>query len=169
MGIAKLVQTKRWIVRLMNEDNFLELAQALWSNVTPEEEKKMRSWDYCQISPEFPCFVLQYYSALSFVPTHWTIVDIGCYLAVQSYLYVDYKNYIGIDNVPIEYRVATPNSMHYELSFQLFKSLGYLEDLELNLKQTFAICNYVPDAECRKLVRETFPNCLIYYPSLASK
>lgn len=34
-----------------------------------------------------------------------------------------------------------------------------------NMPNVFAICSYVPDNEARKLVKENFKNCLIYYPS----
>ena len=37
---------------------------------------------------------------------------------------------------------------------------------KLDLKECFAICNYVPSwgGDNKKMVRETFENCYVYYP-----
>lgn len=36
---------------------------------------------------------------------------------------------------------------------------------QFDLDETFAICSYVPDDEAQELVRKTFKNLFVYYPS----
>jgi hypothetical protein len=37
--------------------------------------------------------------------------------------------------------------------------------LHLDKTRCFAISSYVPDDEANKLIRETFPNLIVFYPS----
>lgn len=108
-------------------------------------------------------FTRVYKSLLSIVPKHYTIIDLGCSYAAQCYFFKDYEAYIGVD-VDDEERFATDNTTHYQMSMQKFIK-EILPDLHLNLKECFAICSYVPDAEGTELARHTFPNILVYYPS----
>lgn len=108
-------------------------------------------------------FTRVYKSLLDIVPKHYTIIDLGCCYAPQCYYFEDYEAYIGVD-VDDEERFATENTTHYQMSIQKFIK-EVLPDLHLNLKETFAICSYVPDWEATELARQTFPNILVYYPS----
>ena len=108
-------------------------------------------------------FTHVYKSLLNIVPKHFTIIDLGCCYAPQCYYFKDYKKYIGVD-VDDEERFATSNATHYSVSIQKFIK-DVLPELNLNLKQTFAICSYVPDDEATELARKTFPNILVYYPN----
>ena len=115
------------------------------------------------IDYDFMGFTRVYKSLLSVVPKHFTIIDLGCCYAAQSYYFKDYKTYIGVDTLEEE-RFKTDNTIHYRMTIQEFIKME-LPMLHLDLKQCFAICSYVPDDEATKLARETFPNILVYYPS----
>lgn len=108
-------------------------------------------------------FTRVYKSLLNIVPKHYTIIDLGCCYAPQCYFFKGYEAYIGVD-VDDEERFAVDNTTHYQMSIQKFIK-EVLPELHLNLKECFAICSYVPDAEATELARRTFPNILVYYPS----
>lgn len=105
--------------------------------------------------------VLKVYKSLSeIIPKHYAVVDLGCYVAAQSYLFKDYKKYIGVDVCNLE-RFNPSNSEHYVCSIQDFIKN---EAHKLDLDETFAICSYVPDFEATTLAREHFKNIMVYYP-----
>lgn len=105
-----------------------------------------------------------YKAATLFVPQSKVIIDCGCAYAFQSWYFKDYKKYIGIDNgVCVSDVLRTENSEFYFRSIQSFIK-NVFPQLEYSLDEVFAICSYVPDENARKLVRETFPYCLVYYP-----
>lgn len=105
-----------------------------------------------------------YKAATLFVPKDKIIIDLGCAYAFQSWYFKDYKKYIGVDVLCNESDVLkTENSEFYFMSIQnfiknIFPKLGYSKN------EVFAICSYVPDKNARKMVREFFKNCLVYYP-----
>ena len=75
---------------------------------------------------------------------------------------VFYNGYIGVDVDVPEVHFETENMKLYEMPIQKF--CKKVVDEKWNLEKYFAICSYVPDDDARKCVRETFPNCLVYYP-----
>ena len=107
------------------------------------------------------------YKAITmFVPKGKVILDLGCAYAPQSYYFKDYYKYIGVDlsfgnNIRFD---RNDNCVIFCESIQDFINKR-LKQLPYNNTDYFAICSYVPDDEARKLVRETFENCLVYYPS----
>lgn len=102
-----------------------------------------------------------YKAAASFIPKDFVVIDIGCAYAPQAYYFVNHNVYIGVDiNLP-EIRFETHNSEFLKMSAQDFCRVA--TDM-FDMKKVFAICSYVPDEKARKIVRETFPNCLVYYP-----
>lgn len=136
-------------------------------NYIPKQEvdrlfsKNYRMAENLELS--FMGFTKVYKSLLDIIPKHYTIIDLGCCYAAQCYYFKDYKAYIGVDTEDEE-RFATSNTTHYEMSIQKFIK-QVLPSLNLNLKQCFAICSYVPDEKATELARKTFPNILVYYPS----
>lgn len=105
-----------------------------------------------------------YKAVTLFVPKNRVIIDLGCAYAFQSWYFRDYRKYIGIDNgVNKNDVLETENSEFYFVSIQefikeVFPQLGYRKE------EVFAICSYVPDEEARKMIGESFPHCLVYYP-----
>lgn len=104
-----------------------------------------------------------YKSVTMFVPKGKTIIDLGCAYAPQSYYFKDYRGYIGVDTNMPDFHFKTFNSSFYEMSIQDF--CKKIVENKWDLEKMFAICSYVPDEEARKIVKETFPYCLVYYPT----
>lgn len=106
-------------------------------------------------------FVDEYRALARIIPAHFTILDLGCYLAAQSWFFAGHRRYIGVDVCDLD-RFAAPNSEHHVASIQRFVA----ENSDLaDDPAVFAVCNYVPDFAATRLVRETFPNTFIYYPA----
>lgn len=103
-----------------------------------------------------------YKSVLNFVPKSRIIVDLGCAYAPQAYYFTDYRKYIGVDNGGIDVHFQTENMEYYHESIQTF--ISKLAERDINVNDCFAICSYVPDDNASRLVRQTFPNLLVYYP-----
>ena len=61
------------------------------------ELKRLLSQDYCELEPDFLCFEPAYQAVAKYVPKDYIIVDCGCYLALQAYLFREHRRYIGID------------------------------------------------------------------------
>lgn len=109
------------------------------------------------------------YKAVSnFVPEDMIIVDLGCAYAAQAFYFLEYEKYIGVENGLFDdIHFETPNMVFYKESIQEF--ISKLKERNINASKCFAICSYVPDKEAEKLVRNTFPKCLVYYPQSHNK
>lgn len=116
------------------------------------------------IAPEFLGFVGIYERLAEIIPTHWTVVDLGCAYAPQAFFFKEHKAYIGVNLGPVEDRFAAPNTTHYAMPIEEFckEHLGCLDQ-----QTTFAICSYVPPwhADNMKIARESFKNVFTYYPA----
>lgn len=140
-----------------------ELLNELIKCIPQKEYKEIISQCECELDFSFLGFIQVYNSILDFVPKYYTIIDLGCYLAAQSYFFKDYKQYIGVDSCDL-IRFSPKNSKHYVKTIQEFIN-NDLPSLNLNLKTTFAICSFVPDDDAIELARKTFNNILVYYPA----
>jgi len=131
-------------------------------DIIPEEEiERVFSYEYCELSYDFMGFTDVYKALSAIIPLHYTIIDLGCYAAAQSYYFLRHKQYIGVDVFNGE-RFITPNSVHYIKSIQEFCS----EDTHyINLDESFAICSYVPDFSAVKIAKRIFKNLFVYYPA----
>lgn len=107
----------------------------------------------------------QYKAISQLVRTDWTIIDLGCAYAPQSYYFTEHKKYIGVDiKLPKAFFNNSGNAKFYEMSIQEF--CKKVIDNGLYKNKTFAICNFVPDEDARECVRNTFKNCFVFYPEL---
>ena len=118
-----------------------------------------------------------YKAVKMFVPKSRVIIDFGCGYAFQSWYFRDYRKYIGVDsNITENDILRTGNAEFYFMSIQKFidnrvrkDRFGFYHIIisateAERIENVFAICSYVPDTEAQRLVRETFPHCLVYYP-----
>lgn len=130
---------------------------------------------YCEIEPKFLCFEHYYAPVAEHIPKSFVILDLGCYMAAQSYFFENHKKYVGVDLYDINggykgyiapKRFATNNTEHYILDIidfiKRYKELYAKQDV-------YAICSAVPDVNARKAVYDSFDNCLVVYPGLAPK
>lgn len=133
----------------------------LWDIIPIKEVNEKLSQDYCELDLEFAGFEYQYRAVANNVPDDYTIIDFGCYMAAQSYLFCNHEAYIGVDTVDHVERFATENTTHYVISIQEFIK----EELpKYQGKKVYAICNYVSDADARDLVTMACENFMVYYP-----
>lgn len=132
--------------------------------IIPKEEikKVFKGAAAAELDYTFLAFEEVYKSVLNFVPKGKTIIDLGCAYAPQAYYFTEYSKYIGVDVFVPDIHFTTANMTLYQMSAQQF--CKKVIDEKWDLDNCFAICSYVPDVIARKCVRETFPNCLAYYP-----
>ena len=173
-NIITLVQRKKKM-NLPKVSNYLDnedredggLYDILMSD-PPLREKldKVFAYERNELEPCFLGFTSVYRHLSMIIPLHWTVLDIGCNAAIQSYYFRYHKRYIGIDiSHPIEHRFSIGRSEHVfmdgkEYIDKIFKTLDFLD----NIQPLFVISNYVPDMELNELIRKKFDDCYVFYP-----
>ena len=121
--------------------------------------KEVFSQDRCDIDGEFLGFTDIYENLSKIIPKYMTVIDFGCAYAPQAYYFTKHFKYIGVDSEPMT-QFSTHNSEFFIMSIQNFiKNEKYIKEI------SFAICSYVPDFDAQELVRNTFPNTFVYYPT----
>lgn len=147
-------------------DDDIALAE-FYKTYSKKEFDRVFEQDECafaEYDSEFLGFLSQYYYLSKLIPKHWTIVDLGCANGFQAEFFKKHKRYIGVD---LHYEGTvfynTENSTYYGELIKKF--LESDEFKKLDLETTFAICNYVPDANEVKMARKHFENIFVYYPS----
>lgn len=139
----------QWVLR--------QIPKTQWEEVFAEDY-----YAAAQIGPDFLGFLDIYWHLACVIPHHWTIVDLGCAYAPQAYLFARHKAYHGVD-LGSPARFSTPNTTHYAMSIGAFLDQhGH----QFDLKETFAICSYVPmwGERTTEHIRRHFPNLFVYYP-----
>lgn len=134
--------------------------------------KKLSSSWCCELDPTFLSFEDVYFTIAEHVPKDYTILDLGCYMAAQSYIFRDHARYIGVDcfddpdswigdgKYVIPERFETENSAHYRMTIQNFLK----DDLpKLDLDKTYVICSYVPAFQATEAAFRLCPNICIKY------
>lgn len=125
----------------------------------------------CEIEPDY-LYMGELYNAVSIIlPKDYIVIDFGCYMASQAFLFEDFKEYIGIDlfdkeSCSIFYyppeRFTTNNSLHFysDISHALEIDYTKLSD------KIFAIMSAVPDPnnEYTNAILNKFSNAAIWYP-----
>lgn len=135
-----------------------------WHLMPREQVDRVLGQDQCDIAPEFLGFTGVYLSLATIIPTHWTVVDLGCAYAPQAFIFRDHAAYIGVDISDGE-RFCAPNTTHYVMPIA-----NFIEEHGASFDQarTFAICSYVPSwhqSDNMRLARESFQNVFTYYPA----
>ncbi len=98
------------------------------------------------------------------IPKNRVVYDFGAAYGFQSWYFRNHRRYIAIQPQPREekYQIKKPfrtdNSIWYFGTAQEFFKQFSIE------RESFAICNYVPDEEAARLVREHCPNVFCNYP-----
>lgn len=138
-----------------------DYTQFLLHTIPEDEIDRILGQPRIELDYEFLGFTEVYGAVLNFAPKHYTIVDLGCYVAAQAYLFKNYEKHIGVDVCELE-RFKPENAIHYQITIQEYL-LKHTNDL--CLETTFAICSYVPDEEAVRMAREKFPNILVFYPA----
>lgn len=132
----------------------------LFDIIPKSQLEDIMSQERCELDKEFMGFTDVYKALASIIPTHFTVIDFGCYLAAQCYYFANHKRYIGVDVCKLE-RFRTHNTTHYYTTIQEY----ICHNQEQQLETTFAICSYVPDVNAIEFVRISYPNLFVFYPS----
>lgn len=132
-------------------------------SLLPEDQcDRVFSQDYVDIEPSFLGFVDTYYYLSKIIPTHWTVIDFGSAYNAQSFFFAEHKQYIAIDAGADTERFCSPNGIIFAKSIDSFLR-DDLDSLDLDVRQCFAICNYVGN-EATLAIAQKFPNVFTYYP-----
>lgn len=155
----------------MRGDGSLEAVARLRALIPPQQyERVMGQW-FCEYDHSDLGEVQWYAAMASVIPTESTVIDLGCYLAAQAWLFADHARYIGVNGhlgfeLPEMERFAAPNTTHVVATIQQFIA----ENAELCARpEVVALCSYVPDDQARALVRATFDNVCCFYPKSATR
>ena len=121
----------------------------------------------CEYEFDFLGFLDVYDALRKIAGKEFTIVDLGCYMSPQAYLFSDYKKYIGVDSINHLERFKPDNAIQYETTIQNFIKNNKINQY-INLAETFAICSYVPDREAVREAVAYFKNILVIYPGMST-
>lgn len=114
--------------------------------------------DKCEVDYEFPGFMDFYYHLSQIIPYDHTVLDLGCYIGLQSIYFRNHIAYIGVDSTPM-ITANLPNTTYHLLDINEF-----LNSMPTSLdSKIFAICSYVPIDTLR--IRQMFSNVFCYYPT----
>jgi len=141
--------------------HFEKINAKLLSNLKKEYPKQLKEifkQDKCEIDESFLGFVETYYYLSLLIPKHYTVIDLGCCCALQSYYFINHKQYIGVDSSTNK-RLKLTNTEHLYCSIKFYLNLWDKKDTD----EIFAICSYVPIDT--KEIREKFKNVYTYYPA----
>lgn len=142
-------------------------ALKLINSIGKEEVNRLFSYEYCELEFDFVGFIENYADLKEIIPKDFTIIDVGCYQAMQAHYFKDHRRFIGIEPyIPAEYCLKQENATYYHQTAQQFisETLPQLVSEGLDLNKVFAVCSAVPDREAQKLVKETFPYHRVTYP-----
>lgn len=151
------------------KDEYIRALNIFKKHSDPDEVNRvMRKGDNCvNYAHDFYGFLEQYLHLSKIIPKDWYIIDFGCAAAFQSVFFKKHRLYVGVDHsFSLNARYQTRNSFYFNCSIEKFIDKKLYEKLEnLDLKKTFAICNYVPSEKAKQMIREAFPNLFVYYPA----
>ena len=138
-----------------------------FNDLPKDQVDRVFNQKYCDIDGEFFGFMDVYESLSRIIPKHFAVVDLGCAYNPQCILFNGHKSFTAVDLPGVSgsklERFTQDNCTIFEMTIKQFIT----ENIDrFNLKETFAICSYVPPwgDDNMKLVRESFQNVFTYYP-----
>ncbi len=144
------------------DDRCDQAHETFWREADPETKARVNrivDENDADIEPSFLGFLGWYQAAADLVPTDWTIYDLGCAYAIQSWFFRRHRKYVGVDVMAVERRLVLPGTAHYACSIE-----SWLPGVVLH-GPSFAILSYVPcSMTTAEAVRARFPDLLCYYP-----
>ena len=146
--------------------HYQELMAEVQGKMKPKECKKVFGQYYCEYDCDFLGMLDEYEVARKHFSKDHIIIDLGCYLAAQAYMFDNYAGYVGVDIVDM-IRFTPDNAIHYVMGIEDFieKELHKYEG-----KKIAAICSYVPTLlELNEKIWNTFKTCYMVYPSIGKR
>ncbi len=117
------------------------------------------------IEPGFLGFTGTYRHLAYTIPLHWTVVDLGCAYAAQSYYFRKHHKYIGVDQGPVSHRITPPNGVQFCLDIRMWVDSA-IRKSEEGEGPVFAICNYMNTDAAAEAARKAYKNIFVYYPDM---
>lgn len=149
---------------MFDEDYYKQCLDELLKIIPKKELNKIFEED-CELCRDFLGFVNVYKPLSQMISKEFVVIDFGCDLAPQSYFFQNHKAYIGVD-INSKERCTPPNAIHFSCSIQKFiHDFKELFGNHAGIASCFAICSFVPDKKAKELIRETFQNIAVYYPT----
>ncbi|MBR6444014.1 MAG: hypothetical protein IKS63_01130, partial [Firmicutes bacterium] len=74
-----------------------ETLKSLRAKIPDAQYIKVMYQPYCELNPDFLGFIQQYEIVSEFLPHDWTVIDLGCNAAAQSFFFEEHKGYTGVD------------------------------------------------------------------------
>lgn len=137
-----------------------ELLKEVYERINNSNQSVLLRQENCELEHDFLGFLENYELLRQLAPKDATIIDFGCNMAAQTFLFVDYPAYLGVDLDELV-RFATNNTIHYQMSIQNFLKHEFPA---LEGKKVFGICSAVPDATAVAMAEDACDNILILYP-----
>lgn len=153
-----LPKVSEYLDELDREDR--ELGRTLYA-LDKEMLRRVVDAQEMSLDFEFLGFTSVYRHLAHIVPLHFTIVDLGCNAACQSYYFRKHKGYIGIDRLALDARFRLPGHEHL-----VADAKDWVKDQADRSRYypMFAISSYVPDEELNLLIRAKFQDLFVFYP-----
>lgn len=123
----------------------------------------------CEIEPDFLYLGYVYEAVSMIVPKSYKILDLGCYMCAQAFLFERFKEYIGVDSYDIG---ENPDGTKVPRRFKTLNSTMISESIEDFLKsnkcqdgKVYVIMSAVPcKADTAEKVISSFKNVTVNYP-----
>ena len=157
----------------MLDDDYNTICDNLMKRLTKSEIQKIFSFEYCEYEYHFLGFLENYVDLEYTIPHDFTIVDIGCYLAIQAEYFTKHNLYIGVEPMwnifssnMSNYFHKTSNSIYVQDTAKGFVTHfdEYSKKYNLHKNKMFVICSGVPNMLETNLVNKNFPYIRIAYP-----
>lgn len=112
------------------------------------------------IEPSFLGHMEQYEALAKIIPVGRTVIDLGCCFGFQGWYFRNHARYIGVDvGLSDDNLFRIPNGSYFAMTIDEFTQ----EHRDIcEQRNTFAICNYVPNIGTRSL--SVFRDLFTYYP-----
>lgn len=127
-----------------------------------------------EVDCEFLCFEENYIPVANLIPHDWIVVDLGCYIAAQSYWFTNKVAYVGVDsfdtkringfNPPRRFRPDNAYHLYESIQDFLKNHLRYFD-----LSKTYFVMSAVPDFKATAAAFDAVENAVISYPGMKVK
>lgn len=149
----------------MENYTYEEISKYLF-DLIPKEEWGRLEGILGEMSPEFMGFCDTYYYLSRIIPKDYTVIDFGSGNNPQSYFFVNHRKFIAVNP---KSDIEEESGMFCPSNCDIYRMTTgeFLRSVDYPKEKVFAICNYVPNwfgEDSKKLVKENFQNCYIFYP-----
>lgn len=125
----------------------MDICRLLQENIIPKKELDRvfeESDAGAELDCSFLCFEDVYFHVREHISEDFTIIDLGCAYAPQSYIFADCKRYIGVNCSELKAKFdRSGNSEFITADIRDFCD-NILPGMGLDMDKTVAICSYVP-------------------------